>query len=246
MVRAAISPIPVVHAGTARKHYSTGASSVHTASSTAASALSSRTPCYRSTVSRYAHFSPLAPSYSYVQCWRDGFFDRTSLHSLGYICYLGHGGNDCPASSPPSELTIIDVNGWHKLRIKFCKCGASNVSDEHYRQLLRMRWYPASFHRPKTAFTFDILETYHKMTLQGKLNLYDFYHAIMQKSDNQGRSKPVVSFWITKCLFTRVSLLTHFLRSTVITRFLAVYVNGAISRVSNAGMVLTKRNLSPR
>ena len=69
----------------------------------------------------------------------------------------------------------------------------SGTSREHYRQLLRMRWYPASFHRPKTAFTFDLLETYHKVTLQGKLNLYDFYHAIMHKTDNQGRSKPLVS-----------------------------------------------------
>ena len=55
-----------------------------------------------------------------------------------------------------------------------------------------MRWYPASFNRPRTVFTFDLLETYHKVTLQGKLNLYDFYLAIMQKTDNQGRSKPVV------------------------------------------------------
>lgn len=55
-----------------------------------------------------------------------------------------------------------------------------------------MRWYPASFNRPRTAFSFDILDTYHKVTLQGKLNLYDFYLAIMQKSDNQGQSKPVV------------------------------------------------------
>ena len=106
-----------------------------------------------------------------------------------------------------------------------------------------MRWYPASFHRPKTAFTFDLLETYHKIALQGKLNLYDFYHAIMQKSDNQGRSKPVVSFWI---MMTRVSLLIHFLRSTVITKFPAASVNGAISRVSNAGAVLTWHNLSPQ
>lgn len=56
-----------------------------------------------------------------------------------------------------------------------------------------MRWYPASFDRPRTAFSFDLLETYHKLTLQGKLNLYDFYLAIMQKSDNQGRFKTTVS-----------------------------------------------------
>ena len=128
----------------------------------------------------------------HIQCWRDGFFERTSLDSLGYVHHLGHGGNACPADSPHRQLIIIDINGWHKLQVEFCKCGASNVSHEEYRQLLRMRLYPASFNRPKTAFTFDFLETYHKITLQGKLNLYDFYHAIMQKTDNQGRSKPLV------------------------------------------------------
>lgn len=56
-----------------------------------------------------------------------------------------------------------------------------------------MKWYPASFNRPKTAFTFDLLDTYHKLTLQGKLNLYDFYTATMQKSDNCGRRKVIVS-----------------------------------------------------
>lgn len=131
-----------------------------------------------------------------AQCWKEGFFDRTSLHSLGYTCYLGHGGDPCPVESPLRQLTIIDINGWHKLQVGFCKCSAGNVP--HYRQLLRMRWYPASFNRPKTAFTFDLLETYHKVTLQGKLNLYDFYHTIMQKSDNQGRSKPLVSSLIAR------------------------------------------------
>jgi len=95
--------------------------------------------------------------------------------------------------SSPRQFTIIDINGWHTLQVAFCNCGASNVTYEHYRQLLRMRWYPTSFDRPKTAFTFDLLDTYHKVTLQGKLNLYDFYHTIMQKSDNQGCSKPLVS-----------------------------------------------------
>jgi hypothetical protein len=85
------------------------------------------------------------------------------------------------------------MNGWHKVRTRFCTCDTSTLWDERYRQLLRMRWYPASFKRPRTAFSFDVLETFHKLTLQGKLNLYDFNHAIMQKSDNQGRSKAVVS-----------------------------------------------------
>ena len=129
----------------------------------------------------------------FVQYWKNGYFDRTSLHSLGFVCSLGHGGDPCPRGSSPYELTIIDINGLHKAQVVFCACDMDTPGDERYRQLLRMRWYPASFTCPRTVFSFDLLETYHKLTLQGKINLYDFYLAIMQKSDNQGRSKTTVS-----------------------------------------------------
>ena len=75
--------------------------------------------------------------------------------------------------------------------MRFCKC-SKNGFLESFRQLLRVGWYPASVLRPQTVFTFDLLDTYHKISLQGKLNLYDFYHAIMQKTDNRGSSKPKV------------------------------------------------------
>ena len=60
---------------------------------------------------------------------------------------------------------------------------------EPYRQLLRNDWFPASELRPQTAFTFDLLDTYHKLSMQGKVNLYDFYKMVMQKTDNCGRFK---------------------------------------------------------
>ena len=40
---------------------------------------------------------------------------------------------------------------------------------------------------------FNVLDTYHKLALQGKLNLYDFYLSILQKTDNCGRKKVVIS-----------------------------------------------------
>ena len=85
------------------------------------------------------------------------------------------------------------MNGAHHLKVQFCACEEDPDWVENYRQLLRMDWYPASFDRLKTAFTFDLLDTYHKLTLQGKLNLYDFYLSIMQKTDNCGREKTIVS-----------------------------------------------------
>jgi len=136
---------------------------------------------------------PLHSTLTLPQCWQNGFFNRTSLHSLGLVCHLGHDGDPCPVPSLSRDLIIIDANGWHKVKVGFCACDSKTPRNERYRQLLRMRWYPASFSRPRTAFTFDLLETYHKLTLQGKLNLYDFYLTIMQKSDNQGRLKTMVS-----------------------------------------------------
>ena len=159
------------------------------------SVLLSYTERCHSTVWRYVSFlNARQSSHScYPQYWKNGFFDRTSLHSLGLIFHLGHDHDACPTESPPRDLTIIDMNGWHRVRVGFCTCDPNTPRIERYRQLLRMRWYPASFDRPRTAFSFDLLETYHKVSLQGKLNLYDFFLAIMQKSDNQGRSKPMVS-----------------------------------------------------
>lgn len=85
------------------------------------------------------------------------------------------------------------MNGIHHVNVQFCTCTESVGWVENYRQLLRAGWYPASFERPKTAFTFDVLDTYHKLSLQGKLNLYDFYLSILQKTDNCGRKKVIVS-----------------------------------------------------
>ncbi|KAF9780597.1 hypothetical protein BJ322DRAFT_1112587 [Thelephora terrestris] len=76
-----------------------------------------------------------------LECWKDGFFDRASLHSPGFVCNLGHEGAACPVGSQPHELLIVNINGWHKLRVRYCNCGASKLRLEHYYQLLQMHWY---------------------------------------------------------------------------------------------------------
>ena len=125
------------------------------------------------------------------QVWVDGFFKRITLESLGLVINLGHSGHCCPSPTETRRILVVDLSGHHIVCVRFCKC-SKNRFLENYRQLLRVGWYPASVHRPQTAFTFDLLDTYHKISLQGKLNLYDFYNAIMQKTDNHGSSKPIV------------------------------------------------------
>ena len=129
-----------------------------------------------------------------AQVWSDGFYQRTTLLELGCSFYIGHQHTPCP--SPKSifkQILVVDTNGVHYINVQFCACTKHPDWVKNYRQLLRIKWYPASFCRPKTVFTFDLLDTYHKVMLQGKLGLLDFYIAIMQKSDNCGRRKAVVS-----------------------------------------------------
>ena len=149
----------------------------------------------RYTASRYVRGIFCGPLLTTLKVWQDGFYQRASLLRLGLSFYLGHHHTPCPATSSFQKILVIDLNGTHYVNVQFCECEEAPV--EHYCQLLRMGWYPASFDRPTTAFAFDLLNTYHKLTLQGKLNLYDFYSSIMQKADNCGRNKTLVNFAIT-------------------------------------------------
>ena len=125
-------------------------------------------------------------------------------------------------------MLVVDLSGWHVASVRFCKCSKSGFLED-YQQLLRFEWYPASQMCPKTAFTFDLLDTYHKISLQGKLNLYDFYNAVMQKTDNYGSSKVVV-----RELLLLTALSTSFVpKSTATTKCRGVYDNGATLRTSS-------------
>lgn len=74
-------------------------------------------------------------------------------------------------------------------------------------QILRQGWFPASFIRPQTAFMFDCLGFFHELTLQGKVNVYNFYHTLLQVTDNANLSKTVVSVFILSFHFGR--FMTH-------------------------------------
>lgn len=131
------------------------------------------------------------------QGWNGSFFEPTSLKDLGYCFYIGHQHMPCPSpGSTTQAMLVIDVNGLHHVDVQFCDCEETPGWVEKYRQLLRIEWYPASFHRPKTVFTFDVLDTYHGLSIQGKLNLYDYHSSLQQKTDNCGRKKVAVSMFL--------------------------------------------------
>lgn len=59
--------------------------------------------------------------------------------------------------------------------------------------------------RPRTAFTFEVLNHFHHLTLQGKTTAWDFYNALVHETDNSGLSSPSVG---CLALFSGVRLLT--------------------------------------
>jgi hypothetical protein len=86
----------------------------------------------------------------------------------------------------------LSTTGVHRVTVDFCDC-RDDICHQRT-QLLRARWFPATVNRPKTVFTFDVLETFHELSLQGKTTAYDFYYSIIRRTDNLQLGKATVGF----------------------------------------------------
>ncbi|KIJ89496.1 hypothetical protein K443DRAFT_117906, partial [Laccaria amethystina LaAM-08-1] len=125
-----------------------------------------------------------------IERWNGLFFDKDSLQNLGLRYQLGHSGASCPSpQAGPKHFLVFDTSGPHFITIDYCNC--SNEPLKNWTQLLREKWFPATHSRPQTVFTFDCLETFHELTLQGKTSLYDYYHSLLRRFDNAGLSNPI-------------------------------------------------------
>lgn len=104
--------------------------------------LHQRNPLHRVEASLYIlHYIGNADG---AQEWRDGHFQRTTLAGLGMIIHLGH-EDSCPVPEPLKDAFVVfDMNGIHNLQLEYCGC-SKGMHLERYQQLLRQRWYPATF-----------------------------------------------------------------------------------------------------
>jgi hypothetical protein len=130
----------------------------------------------------------------FLQRWIGSYFQRVSLKDLGAIFHLGHDcGISCKVPSSTIPLTLFDLTGVHTINITYCECNPDGSGPPPRVQLLRVRWFPATWRRPSTAFTFRLLNLLHKLQSSCKVNLYDFHNAITSVFDNAGLGKPLVS-----------------------------------------------------
>ncbi|KAI0054692.1 hypothetical protein BV25DRAFT_1873293 [Artomyces pyxidatus] len=125
-----------------------------------------------------------------IERWNGKFFEPHSLEKAGLRVQLGHDGQACPMPHfRKSPISVIHTNGFHSVAINFCDCGRAG-SSRRIVQLLRARWWPATVNRPQTVTTFAVLKLFHALTLQGKVNAYDFYMGLVRLTDGLGTRPP--------------------------------------------------------
>jgi hypothetical protein len=122
--------------------------------------------------------------------WNGLFFQRTTLRDLGLRVQLGHAyGRLCPTKLAANvTFRVIHSNGIHHVAVDQCQCHGIDLNI----QLLRIGWWPATPLDPKSAATFEVLNHFHLLNLQGKVTGYSFYRALEYQTDNTGLNPPPV------------------------------------------------------
>lgn len=122
------------------------------------------------------------------QQWNGRFAKRIELKDIGVVIQLGHpAGERCPAPVPaPRDFLVIDVNGFHPMNILFCQCDQVHLAGNRTQQLLRSDLFGATTQDPRTCCTLRVLKHFHLLTLQSKINAYDYYKSLEKLTDNTG------------------------------------------------------------
>jgi len=159
-----------------------------------------------------------------IEEWTGTHFQATTLSKMGLVLPFGHGGDRCGKNDEATEdewedededeeggvpgrekgrklskLTIVDRAGVFTYWVRWCTCGGV----PHYRQLVELGLYPASFKQPKTAFTFRLLKYYHIDLMECRTPPFAFYNKIRRQThENKPDSVPVsfLHFSISSCL----------------------------------------------
>ncbi|KAJ7764813.1 hypothetical protein B0H16DRAFT_1310446 [Mycena metata] len=120
-----------------------------------------------------------------VESWDGYCFTKKPLKELGLRIQFGHHRCVRPRSAP-TTFVVLHTNGIHEVSVDYCGCESEAANGEHYIQLLRGGWYPATHVAPQTAATFEMLDFFHAQTLQAKTTMYDFYVALEKLTNHTG------------------------------------------------------------
>lgn len=155
------------------------------------------TACARCFVARHRH-----TPFHWAQVWDTStrIYTKTDYtavlpESEGISIQLGHPGDSlsCTFNSQPLLFTVVDTNGMHNTRIRFCHC---TEPYDRATQLLDAELFPASTDQPETAFTFAHLERFQMHNLQTKVNAFDWNLSLRRLTNDVSTHKVSVRFLI--------------------------------------------------
>ncbi|KAJ7631946.1 hypothetical protein DFH06DRAFT_1337469 [Mycena polygramma] len=126
-----------------------------------------------------------------IQEWNGTSFQRVTLKKMGLRIQLGHRiGEVCETPiAGHKHFTVLHSNSIHKVAVDFCGCRDAAIVGSRRQQLLRRRLYPATAKEPQTCSSLVAVETFHILTLEGKVTTYDYYSGLEKLSDNTGLKK---------------------------------------------------------
>ncbi|KAJ7173392.1 hypothetical protein C8R46DRAFT_893031 [Mycena filopes] len=133
-----------------------------------------------------------------VEEWRGKHFSRVTWGLVEdqpapvlQTCLRSHSSTmRCPqvttTTTQSQNMTIVHHNGFHTFKFEFCSCspGQGLALLPHWRQLLDVGLFPASYISPQTAFTWDVLKQFHIHCLTSKKSAYDYMKALCKLTNN--------------------------------------------------------------
>jgi CxC2 like cysteine cluster associated with KDZ transposases len=79
-------------------------------------------------------------------------------------------------------MTVVDRSGVHEIGISWCCCPEAPERDM---QLMMAGLFPATFHNPKTAFTFRVLEDFHLDNLECKTTPSQYFSRLRRLTNDE-------------------------------------------------------------
>ncbi|KAF7969254.1 hypothetical protein HWV62_27842 [Athelia sp. TMB] len=129
-----------------------------------------------------------------IKEWNGDYFKSLTLRDIGLRVQLGE--NHAPGAScvfkreVHKDFVVLHTNGIHLVNVDSCGCsGLNGPVVSVAQQLMRAGWYPASHISPQTCATFEVMQSFHLISLQGKISHYNYYKSLQYRTDNTGTKK---------------------------------------------------------
>lgn len=119
---------------------------------------------------------------------RSSFWTIATYSDLGGILTIGHRGRrGCNLPGNTRTLTVVHEQGIYEMSVRFCRCNTAATAEsegEEAQQLLRHGLWPASWIKPRTAYSLRVMEEFDRLGVLAHANAYDYFKYLCRLTDD--------------------------------------------------------------